>query len=74
MKTLLRILGYLSFILSLLFILMGLSSLFERSMFGSGLMFADVEFFIILAVAFLILGLIFNYIRKKISKNFKYDY
>ena len=74
MRTLLRILSYLSFILSLLFILMGLSSLFERSMFGSGLMFADVEFFIILAVAFLILGLIFNYIRKKISKNFKYDY
>jgi hypothetical protein len=69
MKSLLKVISFFSFISSILFILLALTSLFERSLFGSGLMFADVEIFFILGVVSLFLGFILVYLRNKLNKN-----
>lgn len=73
MKTVLRLLNFLSFVGSILFTLFALISLFEESLFKSEAMFTDVESLISIAAACLLLGFILSYIRKKINKRSYYS-
>jgi len=73
MKTVLRVINFLSFVGSILFTLFALISLFENSLFESKLMFADFESLLSIAGAFLLLGFVLSYIRKKINKRSYYS-
>lgn len=64
----LKISGIISFMISLVFAFFALSSFLEREKYGSGLMFADGEIFLILTLAFLLIGVLCFLIGKKLLK------
>jgi len=61
----LKISSIISFIISLVFAFFTLSSFLERGKYGSGLLFADAEIFLILTIIFLLVGLVFIWLAKK---------
>lgn len=66
---LLNIFGVLSLLIALVFGILSLSAYLERTKYGPGLMFADVEFFGLIAIIFLLFGFIFLFISRKIRKS-----
>jgi hypothetical protein len=63
----LKISGILFIGISLLCAWATFSAYLERSRYGAGLMFADAEILLLLTVVFLLLGIIFIWIGKKIK-------
>jgi hypothetical protein len=53
--------------ISLVFAFFALSSFLERGKYGSGLMFADAEIFILLTLVFSVLGFVCLWIGKKLK-------
>jgi|WetSurMetagenome_2_1015567.scaffolds.fasta_scaffold86190_2 hypothetical protein len=68
-STLLTIFGVLFSIIAVISAFWALTSLAERYSHGAGLMFADVEIFIVLTLIFLTAGIICFWIAAKIRKN-----
>lgn len=65
----LNIFGVLSLLIALVFGILSLSAYLERTKYGSGLMFAGVEFFGLIAIIFLLFGFVFLFISRKIKKS-----
>lgn len=65
----LNIFGVLSLLIALIFGILSLSAYLERTKYGPGLMFADVEFFGLIAIFSLLFGIVFLFISRKIKKS-----
>ena len=71
-KLLIRIFSIISiifFIIALMSAYYTVTSLIERSQYGNGLMFADVEIFLILTIVFVIAGYLSHLASKKMKKD-----
>lgn len=68
MIVLLKILGFLSFFASIIATIFGIEALIERSRWGRGIMFADVEILFMVALLFLLVGFIFVFVANKLKK------
>jgi hypothetical protein len=68
MIVLLKILGFLSFFVSIIATIFGTEALIERLRWGRGIMFADVEILFMLALLFLLVGFIFVFVANKLKK------
>ena len=65
----LTLFGIFSLFVSFIFGVLSLSAYFERAKYGPGLFFADVEFFGLIAITSLLIGLVFLFISRRIKKS-----
>jgi succinate dehydrogenase hydrophobic anchor subunit len=67
--TIIKSIAVLFLIIALLFAWASLNAFIERTNHGAGLMFADVEIFVILTLFFLFIGILCFWVVKKIKRH-----